>query len=60
MPYGGGSEYLCPACETAIPTRRQIRLNKPAKYEALLNDLQKCPFCNFIFSWRSEATVLRG
>ncbi len=60
IPYGGGSEYTCPSCESAIPTRRQIRLAKPAAWETRLNDILKCPFCNFLFSPRSEATVMRG
>lgn len=60
VPYGGGSEYVCPNCERAIPTRKQIRLAKPAKHEHVLNDVLRCPFCQFIFSPRSEATVLRG
>ena len=59
IPFGGGAEYTCPACEQGIPTRRQIRMAKPAKYEHVLNDLFKCPFCNFIFSPKSRATVLR-
>lgn len=60
IPYGGGSEYLCPACEQHIPTRRQIRLSKPAKYETTLHDVLKCCYCNFIFSPKSTATVVRG
>ena len=60
IPHDGGIEYLCPSCESRIPTRRQIRLSKPLKYETQLVDLQKCPFCNFIFGWRTEATVVRG
>jgi hypothetical protein len=59
IPFGGGSEYTCPSCEQTIPTRKQIRLAKPAKFEHLLNDILKCPFCNFLFSPRSTATVIR-
>lgn len=59
LPSGGGSEYVCPACEQAIPTRKQIRLAKPKKYEAVLADCLKCPFCNFIFAPKEEAIVLR-
>lgn len=54
-----GNEYRCPACENPIPTRKQIRLSKPAKYEGALNDIFKCPTCNFLFSPRNIATVLR-
>lgn len=53
-----GSEYVCPSCENPIPTRKQIRLAKPAKYEDALNDVLKCPTCNFIFSPRNIATVV--
>jgi hypothetical protein len=56
----GSSEYQCPSCEEHIPTRRQIRMAKPANWETRLNDVLKCPFCNFIFSPRSTATVVRG
>ena len=28
-----GSEYVCPSCEQPIPTRKQIRLSKPARWE---------------------------
>lgn len=58
VPYPG-SEYKCPNCEQDIPTRKQIPLAKPAKYSHILNDVQKCPFCSFIFSYRSRAFVLR-
>ncbi len=52
-------EYRCPACERSIPTRKQIRLAKPAKYDHLLNDVHKCPWCNFIFSPKvTTATLL--
>jgi len=54
-----GSEYVCPECEASIPTRKQIRMAKPTKYEGQLNDVMKCPFCNFIFSPRQVAHVLR-
>ena len=55
----GAAEYTCPACEVPIPTRRQIRMAKPAKFETQLHDILKCPFCNFIFSPKSSATVVR-
>jgi hypothetical protein len=58
VPYGS-AEYKCPSCEQSIPTRKQIRLAKPAKYEHALNDILKCPYCFFLFSPRSKATVLR-
>lgn len=58
VPYAG-AEYQCPNCERLIPTRKQIRLAKPARYEHQLNDILKCPFCLFLFSPRNEATVLR-
>lgn len=59
IPSGGGSEYVCPMCEQSIPTRKQIRLAKPKKYETVLNDVFKCPFDNFIFSPKEEAVVVR-
>jgi len=59
VPYQGGSEYTCPNCEQQIPTRKQINLAKPAKYAHILNDILKCPFCSFVFSYRSRAVVLR-
>lgn len=57
VPYQG-SDYVCPSCEQPIPTRKQIRMAKPAKYEHALHDVLKCPWCNFIFSPRQTATVL--
>lgn len=54
-----GSEYVCPSCEQAIPTRRQIRMSKPARWEQALNDVFKCPFCNFVFSPKLTAHVIR-
>ena len=54
-----GSEYVCPSCDRAIPTRKQIRLSKPARWEQSLNDIFKCPWCNFVFSPRSVAHVIR-
>lgn len=53
-----GSEYVCPSCEKEIPLRRQIRLAKPPKYEDALNDVLKCPWCNFLFSPKVTATVV--
>lgn len=54
-----GDQYTCPSCERSIPTRMQIRMAKPARYETVLNDILKCPFCKFIFSPRNTAVVLR-
>ena len=71
VPYGGGSEYVCPSCERPIPNRLQVRMAKPPKYEAVLNDVLKCPLpavgpfakdgarCGFIFSPKATALVLR-
>lgn len=59
VPYGG-SEYKCPNCEQFIPTRKQNNLAKPAKYAHMLNDIQKCCFCNFLYSYRSRAVILRS
>jgi hypothetical protein len=59
VPYNG-QEYVCPNCEQSIPTRRQQYLARPAKYAHILNDVQKCPFCSFVFSYRIRAYVLRG
>lgn len=61
IPYGGGTEYICPACEQPIPNRRIIYLGKPAKYAAVLNDVLKCPRsqCRFVFSYRSDVVVVR-
>lgn len=56
VPYAG-TEYVCPSCEQPIPTRKQINLARPAKYSHVLNEIQKCPFCMFIFSYRSRAVV---
>jgi hypothetical protein len=58
VPYEG-SLYTCPMCEKKIPTRLQIRLAKPPRFETLLNDILKCPYCKFIFSPRTTAVVLR-
>lgn len=53
--------YQCPECTKDIATRAQIRLAKPAQHEHELNDVLKCPYCNFIFSPRRRiADVLRG
>lgn len=51
-------EFTCPACERGIPTRKQIRMAMPAKYEHMLNQCFKCPWCNFIFSPRRPDGVL--
>lgn len=54
-------EYICPECKRSIPTRKQIRLAKPAQYAHTLNDVLKCPYCTFLFSPKpTQATVLRG
>lgn len=59
IPYGH-DEYTCPSCGKPIPTRRQINLARPARYAHLLNDVQKCPHCSFIFSYKTvTARVLR-
>lgn len=59
IPYGA-SEYVCPACEQPIQTRKQINLAKPAKFAHRLNDVMKCPNCSFIFSYKlMSARVLR-
>jgi DNA-directed RNA polymerase subunit RPC12/RpoP len=54
-----GNEYICPSCERAIPTRKQIRLAKPAKYQGALWDVLKCPYCNFLFAPKDRAIVIR-
>lgn len=54
-------EYVCPACQQSIPTRKQITLSKPARFAHLLNDIMKCPHCTFIFSYKTTTTrVLRS
>lgn len=54
-------DYLCPSCEQPIPTRRQIRFGKPPRFEHLLNDVQKCPWCNYLFSYATvTAHVITG
>lgn len=58
IPYPG-DEYTCPNCEAMIPTRKQRTLSKPAKYSHMLNDVMKCPFCSFVFSYRMRAVVLQ-
>ena len=56
----GFDEFTCPSCERTIPTRKQIRMAVPAKWEHLLNQCFKCPYCNFIWSPRRiEAQVFR-
>lgn len=52
------AQYQCPSCEAEIPTRKQIRLAKPAKFESELNDILKCPYCAFIFSPKANAFVM--
>lgn len=58
VPYNG-HEYVCPSCEQPIPTRKQIRLSKPARWENSLNDVFRCCFCGFVFSPKLTAHVLR-
>lgn len=57
VPYQG-SDYICPSCEQPIPTRKQIRMAKPPRWEHALNQIFKCPYCNFIFSPRLTARVI--
>lgn len=45
-------EFVCPKCERKIPTRNQYILAKPAKFAHLLNDVLRCPFCSFDFSYK--------
>lgn len=59
VPYTG-DEYVCPNCERTIPTRKQRNMAKPSKFAHLLNDVQRCPWCSFAFSYRSSAVVLQG
>lgn len=58
VPYPG-PEYVCPNCERKIPTRKQQNMAKPAKYAHALNDVMKCCWCSFIFSYRSTMYILR-
>jgi len=51
VPYGH-PKFICPSCEEPIGTKQQINFAKPAPYAHQLNDVQKCPFCGFIFSYR--------
>lgn len=53
-----GKDYLCPQCEQLIPTRKQRLLAKPAKFANVLNDIHRCPHCQFIFSPKSDALVV--
>lgn len=67
-----GNRYVCPNCELVIPTRALWTLAKPPRYAHLLNDIIKCPNCNFMFSYKPihlttvseggevKGTVLRG
>ena len=61
-----GNQYVCPQCEKPIPPLRLVFLGKPPNYAHLLNDVIKCTNrdeqgreCRYIFSYRSEAFVLR-
>ena len=58
VPYSG-SEYSCPNCERKIPTRKQMNMAKPAKYAHMLNDIQRCPWCSFLFSYRDRTYIVR-
>lgn len=59
LPYPG-RDYVCPECSNPIPTRKQIRLAKPARHAHELNDVLRCYSCTFLFSPKAvEATVLR-
>lgn len=58
VPYPG-PDYICPNCERPIPTRKQQNMAKPAKFAYSLNDVMKCCWCSFIFSYRSTMYVLR-
>lgn len=60
VPYGA-AEYTCPGCEHPIKTRSQIHMAKPARFAHLLNDVQKCPHCGIIFSYKlTTVRVLRS
>lgn len=50
-----GRDYLCPQCERLIPTRKQRLYAKPAKFAHVLNDIIRCPHCEFIFSPKADA-----
>lgn len=49
-----GNEYVCPNCRGVIPTRLLRPLNKPPRYAHLLNDIIRCCFCDFVFSYRGS------
>lgn len=49
-----GNEYVCPNCNGVIPTRLLRTLNKPPRYAHLLNDVIRCCFCDFVFSYRGS------
>ncbi len=49
-----GNEYVCPNCHGIIPTRLLRTLNKPPQYAHLLNDVIRCAFCDFVFSYRGS------
>lgn len=51
VPYRG-NEYICPQCRSVIPTRKLILMAKPPRFAHLLNDIIKCCYCNFLFSYR--------
>lgn len=55
-----GVLYVCPACESVIPTRQLITLAKPLKYQHLLADILRCCWCNFYFCYtRAALTAVR-
>ncbi len=46
-----GNEYVCPNCNGIIQTYLLRTLFKPPSYAHLLNDIIKCCFCGFFFSY---------
>lgn len=59
VPYVG-QMYVCPRCRREIPPEALITLGKPAEFAHLLNSINRCPYCRFIFSYRSRAVVIRA
>jgi hypothetical protein len=47
-----GNEYICPNCRAVIPTRKIVLMAKPPRFAHLLNDIIRCCYCNFLFSYR--------
>lgn len=54
-----GNEYVCPNCRSVIPTRKIALMAKPPRFAHLLNDIIRCCYCNFLFSYRRESVGLR-